>query len=192
VLILGSRIIGTPVMSLQTGTRLARAVKPVIDPGKLYIYAYELEGPLLTEKSSYLRTADIREMGSVGMIVDSADEFITPEDIIPLEELLTLGFPLIGMKVVDERHRRLGKVEDYTLESGSFFVQQLNVKRGVLRGITDTGLLINRTQIVEITDDHIVVKANDTKVDAKPSLIQQAEYANPFRQPAPTPEQRDA
>jgi uncharacterized protein YrrD len=192
VLILGSRILSTPVMSLQTGVKLASAIKPVIDPGKLYIYAYELDGPLLTEKGSYLRTADIREMGSVGMIVDSADEFITPSDIIQLEELLTLGFPLIGMKVVDEHRRKLGKVEDYTLESSSFYIQQLNIKRGVLRGITDTGLLINRAQIVEITDDYIVVKGNDIKTESKASVIPNAEYVNPFRQHSPAPDQRDA
>jgi len=193
VLILGSRAIGTPVMSLQTGTRLAETSRAIIDPGKLTIFAFELEGPLLTDRPSFLRTQDIRETGAIGMIIDSADEFVGLNDIIKLQELYELGFPLVGMKVVDEHKRKLGKVEDYSLETNSFVIQQLTIRRGLLRGITDTGLLVHRSQIVEINDAHIVVKGNDTRTTAPAEKIRAvaAEYANPFRQPSPRPEQRE-
>jgi uncharacterized protein YrrD len=190
VLILGSRTIGTAVMSLQTGARLARTAKAIIDPAKLSIFAYELDGPLLSERPAFLRVADIRETGGIGMIVDSADEFIGLSDVIKLEELYTLGFPLVGMKVVDEHRRKLGKVEDYTLETGSFVIQQLHIKRGILQGITYTGLLVHRSQIFEINDAHIVVKGNDSKVKTPATPRMRApEYVNPFRNPAPTTEQ---
>jgi len=180
-------------MSLQTGGRLARAVRPIIDPGKLYIYAYELDGPLLAERPSFLRTTDIRETGGVGMIIDSSDEFIGLQDVIKLEELYHLGFPLIGMKVIDEQRRKLGKVEDYSVESESYMIQQLHVRRGILKGITETSLLIHRAQIVEITDDNIVVKANTVKAAAQNPSLAKSNYVNPFRKPAPAPapEQRE-
>ncbi|HEU4831030.1 MAG TPA: hypothetical protein VFS65_02575, partial [Candidatus Saccharimonadales bacterium] len=69
MLVLGSRLLSTPVMGLQTGTQLATTKSPIIDPSNLKIVAYELEGSLLTEHPSLLRIADVRELGDVGMIV---------------------------------------------------------------------------------------------------------------------------
>ena len=190
MLILGSRLKDTPVMSLQTGTRLARIAAPVIDPANLKIVAYEVDGPLLAEHPSFLRTADIREMGGVGMIIDSNDELIGLHDVIKIKELHDLQFALVGMPVVDELKHKLGKVDDYTLESDSFVIQQLNVGHGILKGLTDTGKLIHRSQIVEINDDAIIVKTTAKKT-AEPVLqATRTEFVNPFRTPAPQTERK--
>lgn len=188
MLLLGSRLLGSPVMSLQTGTRLAHTVRPLIDPANLRLVAYEVDGPLLSHKPSYLRTADIREYGKLGMIINSADEFVNAEDIIQIKNLIHLGFNLIGISVVDERGRKLGKVEDYTLETGDFIIQQLNVRRGLLQSFSDTGLLIHRSQIVEINNKSIVVKSNDQKVSAPVVTALRDEFVNPFRTAKAKPE----
>ncbi len=190
MLILGTRLSNTPVMSLQTGGRLASTQKPIIDPGTLKIIAYEVEGALLSERPALLRTADIREFGRIGMIINSNDEIIGLHDVIKIEKLYDLGFPLIGMTVVDDQKHRLGKVEDYTVDTSSFVIQQLTVKRGFLKGLTDTGLLISRTQILEINDDTIVVKS-PTKKSAEPIMqATRTEFVNPFRSPQPQTEQK--
>jgi uncharacterized protein YrrD len=175
-------------MSLQTGTRLARTAAPIIDPANLKVVAYEVDGPLLAEHPSFLRTADIREMGAVGMIIDSNDELIGLHDVIKIKELHDLHFALVGMPVIDELKHKLGKVDDYTLESGSFVIQQLNVSHGILRGLTDTGRLIHRSQIVEINDDAIIVKATAKKITAPAPETPLTEFVNPFRTPAPQTE----
>jgi len=172
-------------MSLQTGTRLAHTLKPIIDPATLHILAYEVEGQLLTENPSFVRTKDIREYGRLGMIINSNDELIGLEDVIQIQKVYDLQFPLIGIQVIDEHKRKLGKVDDYTLDTGDFIIQQLNVRRGFLKGITDTGLLINRSQILEINNTSIVVKAPSVK-SAEPVMeALRGEFANPFRTPKP-------
>ncbi len=181
MLLLGSRLHDTAVMSLQTGTRLARTGKPLIDPGTLKIIAYEVDGPLLTEHPSFLRTDDIREMGTIGMIIDSTDELVGLHDVIKLEELHSKNFQLVGMSVIDEHRHKLGKVEDYTVETGDFIIQQLNIKRGIIKGLTDTGLLIHRSQITEINDKTIVVKSTSKKVPTPIMEATRHEYVNPFR-----------
>lgn len=188
MLVLGSRLHGTPVMSLQTGGRLARVAQPLIDPRNLKITAYSLEGPALEEHPSFLLTDDIREMSGMGMIVDSSDEFIGLDDVIKIKQLHDLGFSLIGMNVVDDHKHKLGKVEDYTVETGSFVIQQLNVKRGILRAIADTGQLVHRSQIKEITDRTIIVKSTAKKLLDPVKEAVRHEYVNPFRSPSPTPE----
>jgi len=192
MLILGTRLLNTPVMSLQTGGRLASTQKPIINPSNLKIVAFEVEGQLLSERPALLRVDDIREMGRVGMIVNSNDEFIGVHDVIKIEKLYELGFPLVGMVVIDENRRRLGKVEDYTVDTDSFVIQQLNIHRGFFKGLTDTGLLISRHQIIEINDNEIVVKSGAQKSISPVMQASRTEFINPFRNGvgAPKPETR--
>lgn len=189
MLVLGTRLKETPVMSLQTGTQLAMTGTPLINPANLKIIAFELEGPLLTEKPSFLRVADIRELSGVGMIIDSSDELLALDDVIKIKELYELGFKLIGMNVINEQKKKLGKVDNYTVETGSFVIEQLNVKHGILRGLTDTGVLIHRSQITEINDDAIIVKSTAKKITVGPIMeTVRHSYVNPFRHTDPQPE----
>ena len=186
MLILGSRLAHTPVMSLQTGTKLAQTVQPIIDPANLRILAYEVEGQLLTERPSFMRTADIREYGRLGMIIDSNDELIGLDDVIKIKKIFELNFHLIGLQVIDDQKRKLGKIDDYTLDTDSFVIQQLNVRRGFIKGITDTGLLVNRSQIIEINNTAVIVRAPSVK-SAEPIMQSiRGEFVNPFRGPKTT------
>ena len=186
MLLLGSRLAHTPIMSLQTGGRLAHTEKAIIDPANLKILAYEVVGPLLTETPAFIRTADIREYGRLGMIIDSTDELVGLSDVIHIKKIHDLNFSLIGMQVIDDHRHKLGKVDDYTLDTDSYVIQQLNVRRGFLKSLNDTGLLINRSQIVEINNSTIVVKS-PTKKSAEPVMqAMRGEFVNPFRAPQST------
>lgn len=184
MLILGSRLISTPVMGLQTGTKLAETKNPVIDPGSLKIIAYEVSGRLLSENPSFIRIADIRELSDVGFIIDSNDEFIGLDDVINLKKIYELNFNLINHNVIDEIGRKLGKVCDYSLETDTFLIQQLNIKRNIIKSFNETNLLIHRTQIIEINDKDIIVKSNTKKLHSiqHPSKLS---YINPFRSTVP-------
>ena len=190
MLIAGSRLIDAPVMGLQTGGELARTSKAIIDPRTLEIVAYELSGPLLDTNPSALRIADVREFSEIGLIVDSSDEFVSPHDIIKLDEIYTMDFRLVGMNVIDEKKHKLGKVDGYTIETGGFVIQQLSVKRPFLKSFNDTQLLIHRTQITEISNEAITV---NSEVKVQP-LLQPGvgNYRNPFRKsPDTQPEHID-
>ena len=184
MLIPGYRLIGIPIMGLQTGTRLAVAKAPIIDPSNLKIIAYEVDGPLLVERPSFIRIADVRELSDVGMIIDSNDEFVTSSDVITLQKIYELDFKLIGLNVIDETKHKLGKVDGYSLDTDSFIIQQLNVKRGIIKSLADTEILVHRSQIVEINDHTITVRTTAKKLEPidKPS---QMTYMNPFRSTKP-------
>lgn len=184
MLILGSRLDATPVMGLQTGSQLAHITQPIINPRTLEIVAYEVEGSLLDQRPSLLRVADIRELGSLGIIIDSSDEFVGEDDIIKLKELRDLHFNLLGLRVVDERKHKLGKITDYTIDTDSFVVQQLVVKGGLFNSLTSTGHTIHRSQIVKITDTTITVKSTEKKLnDLSTDADNHRVYSNPFRKP---------
>lgn len=174
-------------MSLQTGGEIARTTKPVIDPKSLAIIAYEVDGPLLESKPSIIRIADVREIGDAGFIIDSIDELTIPGDVIKIDELRSFRFSLDGIKVFDEKKRHLGKVIDYTLEVGGFIIQQLTVKRPLIQSLTDTELLIHRSQIIEIRNDAIIVHSEAKAPEPERHEVI-GSYTNPFRSTEPTTE----
>lgn len=185
MILLGSRLLNLPIMSLQTGSELAKTKQPVIDPASLKIIAYEIDGPLLEPTQSLLRLADVRELSDIGMIIDSSDEFVSSSDVITLKDVYDLQFRLLGMQVRDEKGGKLGKISDYTIETDSFIIQQLTVKRPFLKSFSDTELLIHRSQIIEINNESIVVHS-ESKVDEREVAAQKGSYVNPFRkQPSP-------
>lgn len=191
MLVLGSQLIDTPIMSLQTGSELARTKIPVIDPRTLTILAYEVEGSLLDEHPSLLRLEDVRELSNIGMIVDSSDEFVGLNDVIKIKAVHDLHFQLIGMNVIDDHKRKLGKVSDYSIDSGSFVLQQLNVKRPILKSFGDAEFLIHRSQIAEINDTTIIVRSGAQKAEESVKDVVR-NYTNPFRQGSAQPETIDS
>lgn len=190
MLLQGSRLNDVPVMGLQTGTELARTTRPIINPDTLEILAYEVNGPLLDVHPSLLRVIDVREFSDIGLIVDSSDEFIATDDVIALEKIYGLHFLLVGMTVIDDQKRKLGKVTDFTLESNSFIIEQLNVKRPLFKSLGDTELLIHRTQIIEITNDYIKVRSGVKTPEPIINAVR-TNYVNPFRNTTPTAEHID-
>lgn len=186
MLISGTDLIGTAILSLQTGTELAHTARAIINPHSLSIVAYEVEGPKLDQTPSLLRTDDIRELSNIGIIIDSSDEFVSPDDIIKLSHIYELQFELINKPVIDEKRKKIGKVAEYNLESDGFIIQQLIVRRPLLQSFNDPELIIHRSQIIEITDAAIVIKSKATANQPLPKTSRN--YSNPFRQGTPQPE----
>ena len=182
MILLESTLNNIPIMGVQTGSELAQLSTAIIDPATLSIVAYVVSGRLLTHHPSYLRIADIRELSDIGVIIDSIDEFIEPGDVIKIDEIVRLQFALKDMRVRDEKGTNLGKVVDFTIDTGSFYIQQLTVRRPLMRSLTDTELLVHRTQIIEINDKAIVVHSQ-AKVPEPERTEVVGSYVNPFRKP---------
>lgn len=189
MLITAERLINTPVMSLQTGGQLARTKEPLIDPRNLMIVAYELDGPSLDTRPSFLLISDVRELSNLGLIVDSSDEFIGVDDVIKIREVYDIGFELVGKAVRDTKGTKLGKVVSYSVEPGSFMIKQLNVRRPLLKSFTDTELIIDRTQITEVNDNEVIIDHDERQpAPAEPTA---KSFTNPFRGTTPQPEAID-
>lgn len=187
MLISDSRLSNSPVMSLHAGGRIGSLKKPIINPANLRIIAYEIAAQQ-GKDATYLLTSDIREYGSLGAIIDMADDFISPGDVIKLDELIALNFTLIGMAVHNEDGKKLGKVSGYTVETVHFDIQQLQVKGGILQSLRDTtGLIIHRSQIIEINNTAIIVKSTKEKSAEPVSTVTRGAFINPFR-PAHPPQ----
>lgn len=181
MLMLSSKLKNVSVMSLQTGAAIAQTTSPIIDPGTLDILAYHLSGKGLVEKDTLLLTRDIREVGNMGFIVDSVDELVLQSDMIKLTEIIKLNFKLIDMDVIDDQKTKLGKIYDFSLDPMDFKIHQLYVKRPLMKSLQTSHLIINRTQIIEINNNNIVVNSASLDEKAQPAAITEG-FTNPFRQ----------
>ena len=186
MLLFGSRLIDTPILSLQTGGSIGKTKKPIIDPAKLNIAAYYLHGPLVDKASAnVLRIDEVRELSPVGMIIDSIDDLVDISDIVRLKKTADLNFELVGHKVVTKNGKRLGAVTDYTVDAGSFTVQQIIVRRPLMRSFNEPELTIHRSQILEIDDHKVIVKDEVKRVStAAVKSGNMSSFVNPFRKEA--------
>ncbi len=184
MLIQSQQLVHTSVMSLQTGVQIATVKRVLIDPRDLTVVAYELAGRMLNESPSFLRTEDVREFGTLGFIVDSSDEFVGLDDVLRIRKVYDFEFDLIGLEVVEQKGTKLGKVQSYTTDAGSYSIQQIFVKQPFLKSIMETELIIHRSQIVEVSGSRILVRTTAHKEDAAlPSSLKA--YRNPFRSSQP-------
>ena len=201
MLMVGSRFIGMPVLSLHIGGQTASVKRAIVDPEDLRIIAFELEGPILKdpEIGSYLMAEDIRETSNQGLVVDSADRFVNPEDVIRLNNVLELNFDLEGLRVVTKEGKsvkKLGKVVDYTVDSSTLSVFQIIAQRPFMESFVDPQLTINRSQITEIDDYKITIKHDKQKIKVEQPVKETKgdfvpNYTNPFRKPTYSPVEED-
>lgn len=175
-----NRILNCPIMSLQTGAELARISEPIIDPRKMTIVAFYVEGKALDQHPSILHISDIRELSDIGMIIDDSDKLMSADGLVRLQEIIGFGFKLLGIQVVDEHKRKLGKVADYAIEPDGYTIQQLYTEQSLLKSFTTVSNVIHRSQIVSVTNEHIIVSS-----PTEPANVQEAKVAtgfvNPFR-----------
>ncbi len=188
MLVVGSNLINFPVLSLHVGGEIAFTDSPVIDPEDLSVIAYELDGAATKdpENGNILMIRDVREFSEDGLIIDSADRLVNREDVVHLDETMDLGFKLIGLKVVTKNGKKLGKVIDYTIDSGTFSIYQLIVQRPFFEAFVDPELTINRSQITEIDDEKITVKHSKQQIKLPKKNSGKdfvPNYVNPFRKP---------
>ena len=181
MLVTNSQLIGAPVLSIQTGSTIGTVSEPIIDPDTLKIIALKLSGPLIRD-TNILDIKSIREYSNLGMVIDDIDELVTPEDIIKISKIIALNFNLIGLKVETKKQSKLGKIIDYTLTPNDFVIQQIIVRRPIMKALIDPELTISRKEIVEVIDYKVIIK------DEEKTLKSRAEhedfipnFVNPFR-----------
>lgn len=107
----GSRLIGCPVLSLHVGGQVASITELIVEPDNLKIIACRVSGPLVgKEVGEILPMESVREFSRLGMIVDSADEFVEPDEIIRIKKVLDLNFHLVGLRVESKQGLNLAKL----------------------------------------------------------------------------------
>ena len=161
---LSSTLRNRPVMSLRTGTQVAVAIEPVINPHNLKILGWWCAAP--GGQQWVLLSDDVRESMPTGLAINNEDALSDPADLVRHKEILDIKFELMD-KLVRTKRQKLGKVSDFSYNDG-MFVQKLYVARPLRKVFTaDDTLIIDREQILEVTDKYILVRDTEIKATAE-------------------------
>lgn len=188
MLLLSEKLRNVPVMSLQTGTKLANTDEPIIDAANLTIVACYVLSPNLDSNPSVLFMNDIREAGELGFIIDDSANLMPLDGLVRLQEIIDENFHLIGISVVDKSGKKIGKVTDYSFTPDTFVIQQLFVQPGVLQSLIDGSRVIHRKQIIDVTPKQIVVDTLEIKSGLRERAESASSFVNPFRSPDTEPQ----
>ncbi len=136
------------------------AVEPIINPHNLKIMGWWCKSA--SDEVQVLLADDVRNEMPSGLAVNDEDALSNPEDLVRHKEILDIQFQLMDKTVKTKRHK-LGKVSDFSYNDG-LFVQKLYVARPLHKVFTtEDTLIIDRTQILEVTDHYILVRDAEIK-----------------------------
>lgn len=164
MLTLGQQLIGKKIMSLRIGRPIGVVGEPIINPNNLNIEGWHATD-ITTKQSSILLSLDIRDITADGFVVNDHEALTDPQELVRLKDIMALHFTLIDKNVVSNHRRKLGKVVDYALDKDSFIIHKLHVGQSIFKSFTGGALMIDRSQILEITNSKIKVReatAEDT------------------------------
>jgi sporulation protein YlmC with PRC-barrel domain len=159
-----------PVLSLRTGTAIATATAPIINPNNLKIEGFYCDDRF-EKKPLILLAQDIRDVIPQGIVVNDHDALTDSEELVRLKDILELNFVLLGKPVETVSKHKIGKVADYATEISSMYIQKLYVSQSVFKSLTNGSLSVDRTQISEITNRRIIINDLEAKVPAHAGAV---------------------
>lgn len=157
---LSKSLVNQPVMSLRSGGQAALASDPIINPHNLKILGWWCKVP--GGRRLVLLAEDVREIMPSGIAINDEEDLSPPEDLVRHSDILNTQFQLVDILVKTKR-QKLGKVNDFSYNEG-LFIQKLYVARPLHKVFTtEDTLLIDRSQIIEVTDHYILVRDTEVK-----------------------------
>lgn len=166
------QLVEQPVVGIRSGKQLSMTLDPIINPHKMSIEAFYVQDRT-QDIDTVLFANDIREIGPMGLIVDSEDALMPMSDLIRLEEIAGLNFQLINKKVVTESGKRLGRVENYAVNDQNFMIEKIYARPVAIKTLSSNDFIISRRQIASVNNDQVVVKdafVQNTKRSRTPSF----------------------
>lgn len=150
-------IVDRPVLSLRTGGTIATASTPIINPNNLKIEGFYCSDKY-SKKPLVLLSQDIRDSLPQGFVVNDHDVLTSPEELVRLKEVIGYKYDLMDKPVYTVNKKRLGKINDFAVDSETMYVQKIYVGQSLLKSLSGGQLSVDRNQIVEITDKRIIIQ----------------------------------
>lgn len=151
---LSSFVLNRPVLSIRSGDVVATTTTPIVNPDNLKIEGFNCVSP---HGQLILLCQDIREISADGLIIDDFERLVEANDLVRLKKIIELDYRVIGKAVETVDKHRLGKVNDYAIDTNSMYIQKIYVSQSMLKSLAGNSLSIDRSQIHETTPKKIII-----------------------------------
>lgn len=173
MLILASQIQNSPILSIRNGHPVAMAGNMLINADKLEVAALFCKSPGWRGQDHVLLLRDIREFSRSGIIIDSLEDIEDIGEIIRLGDVVERNYQVIGKTVITEGGHKLGKVEDYSVDTVNNLIQKIYIKPSLLKNLMVNNLVVDRNNIIKAEDSKIIVSdasiTSPAKSEAEPT-----------------------
>ncbi len=154
---LSQTLFNQPVMSLRTGSQVATASTPIINPNNLKIEGWFCQDRF-SKDTLILLSQDVRDVIKQGLVINDHDNLSEPDELVRLKDVMELNFTLLGMSAITTHKKRVGKVTDFAVEIETFYIQKLYLTQPLLKSFSGGSLSVDRGQIIEITNQKVVIQ----------------------------------
>ncbi len=153
---LSNALLNVPILSLRTGSPVAMALEPIVNPKNLKIEGFYCED-IFDKSELILLYQDIRDVLEKGFVVDDHESLVEPDALVRLKDVLDMRFVLQGKPIETVSKEKVGKVSDYAVETTTMYIQKIYAQQSLLKSFTGGSLSIDRTQIIEITEHKVII-----------------------------------
>ena len=167
MLLQSSQLANTKIISLHTGQIIGQAGPAIINPHDLQLLGFYAQIARSQQSNMVLLTQDIRQADGSKIFVDSIDEITPAEELVRHKSTFDINFQINGKPVRTASKKKLGKVEDYIINTLGWQIQKIYVKQPIFKSLSGGTLVIDRDQITEVNDKEVVVS---DATAAKPAL----------------------
>ena len=158
------------VFSFHSGHTVGTVTSFMVNKETLKVELLEVLEPENNERL-YLLTGDVRSATNNLIIINSESDMSESEDLIRQQELIKSKFNLIGSRVVTQEGKLLGRVKDFTVDYDSFLTSKLHIRGSLIKRLLNESLIIDRSQIVDVKDNKVIVKSTAIKDKQKSTNV---------------------
>jgi sporulation protein YlmC with PRC-barrel domain len=148
-----SDLIGQPVVSERDGASIGRVRSVAFDAEKGKVLAYRLAG----SADSYVSTVDVRAYLDQGLVIAGPEVAGPLEDLPTVRKALESDINPIGLRAETTKGKRLGTVDDATIESEGHFLAKLHIKPPWWQ-LAGKELIIPRSRVDRFEPRRVVVR----------------------------------
>ncbi len=169
MIILASKVIGKPVLTIRAGRAAATVTGVLIDPFKLQVAGFWVQKGAKAKGSHLLLSQDIREFTMRGVIIDDTASIVETDDLPRFKEIFEIDYQIPGKKVISGR-RKHGKATDFGINTATLHIASITGKPSLTRMLGSTSFSFARKQIKSINDSTIEVNDSPLGISLKDSL----------------------
>lgn len=157
-------IIGKKVFSVHDGAAVAEVVGWLINKDNFKVELIVVAVPEM-KAHKYILPAAIRVSTDRQIIINSQDDIAEADELVRQREMIASKYRLVGSKVETQSGKKLGRVMDFNFDYNTFYISKIHVVSHFPQRITRESFAINRSAVVEVQGDTVIVK--DARVRAK-------------------------
>ena len=169
MIILASKVVDKPVLTIRAGGRVGTVTGVLIDPFKLQVAGFWVQKGAKAKHSHLPLSQDIREFTIRGIIVDDSSAIVGVEDLPRFKEIIEIDYQIPGKKVVSGRYKH-GKALDFGINTATLQIASITGKPSFTKMFGATSFSFARKQIKSINDGAIEVSKDPVGASLKDSL----------------------